>query len=166
MSALEQLQPFFSLCQACGMIPYTIEYDSDTGKLIEFAFSFKHFITWWFVFVSVLQLAALSVWGKPSKTILENLSTDGNTPITLIILSGVTSLGYLSQLIISRWIVLRHHGRLRMALKTAQEVEKLFEQTSRHLNVSKHLVVQRFVIGFTLILITVSTLPCRVVIYY
>ena len=32
MSVFEQLNPFVSLCQACGMIPYTVERNSATNK--------------------------------------------------------------------------------------------------------------------------------------
>lgn len=68
MPPLEQLRPFVSLCQACGLIPYTIKYDSTNEKLLGFSFSFGNLITWWFLLVAILQLTApcalLMVTGK------------------------------------------------------------------------------------------------------
>jgi hypothetical protein len=57
MSVFEKLGPFVSLCQACGMIPYTIKRNSGTNQFEKFTFSFKHFNTWWFFFMLVLQLS-------------------------------------------------------------------------------------------------------------
>jgi hypothetical protein len=42
MSVFEQFRPFVGLCQACGMIPYTIENKLITNKFSRFTFSLKH----------------------------------------------------------------------------------------------------------------------------
>ena len=59
MSVFEQLNPFVSLCQVCGLIPYTIEYNLITNKFSRFTFSIKHRTTWWFVGILALQLVSI-----------------------------------------------------------------------------------------------------------
>ncbi len=155
MSTLEQLRPFVSLCQACGMIPYVMEYDSITKKFVRFTFSFKYFTTWWFLFVVLLQLSTPFMLTDMMITVLKEMSNDLNLPITAIILIGVNSVGSFTQMAMCRWIGFRY-CRLRNAVKAIMNAEKLcVKPFFEH----KNSIKKRLVIGTALIFILVSD-PC------
>ncbi|KAI9565955.1 hypothetical protein GHT06_009753 [Daphnia sinensis] len=153
MSVFEQLQPFVSLCQACGLFPYRIERNSTTGKFERFTFSVKHCSTWWFLTVLVLQITIVVMMGNLSRDFQEVLSTDKSIPITLFILNGVTSLTFLAQLVSSRWIAFncRHLGN---AVEAVQKVEVLFGE--KFVAEHRSSIMTRFFIGFAVIIITSS----------
>ncbi|XP_046447321.1 uncharacterized protein LOC124196350 [Daphnia pulex] len=149
MSVFEQLRPFVSLCQACGMIPFTIEQNQITNKFEKFTFSFRHLTTWWFFLVMVMETVVMGVMGYVSLTQSLDLLMVQNLPITVIILLLGIAISYAIQIILSRWIVL-HYRQLGNVVKIIQEVEKLFGEKfiSRH----PSSVTSRFVIGFILVI--------------
>ncbi|KAK4018996.1 hypothetical protein OUZ56_001031 [Daphnia magna] len=122
------LHPFVSLCQACGLIPYTMKRNSTSGK-----------------FELVVGVRFLS------DDLQDVLWTDRNIPITLIILSGVTSSSFLAQLLSSRWIALNYR-HLDNAVKAVQEVERLFGE--KFLLEHKSSIMTRFVAGFAAVMTT------------
>jgi len=154
MSVFEQLSPFVSLCQACGMIPYTIERNLATNKFAKFTFSVKNLTTWWFFLILILQILGIVILGCYSNDLGESLSTDQKMPVTVLILFGVTQISRLAELLLSRWIVLRFRP-LRNAVKAVQEVERLFGEKflAQH---SKSSITARFIIGFILVNFSVS----------
>lgn len=152
MTALEQLRPFISLCQACGMIPYVMEYDSITKKFVRFTFSFKYFTTWWFLFVALLQLSAPFMLTNITIATLKEMSNDLSLPITAIILTGVNSVGSFTQMAMCRWIGFRY-CRLRNAVNAILNAEKLYVKPFFE---HKNSIKKRFVIGTALIFIMVS----------
>jgi hypothetical protein len=153
MSVFEQIRPFVNLCQACGMIPYAIENNSMTNTFSRFTFSFKHRVARWFLFILALQIAIVCFARYFSVSKQDDISTDQSLPITIKILSAVDSISSLVQLLFSRWIVLRYR-RLQRAIEAVQEVERLFgeEFIAQH----KSSLKTRIIIGFILILVTVS----------
>jgi gustatory receptor len=153
MSVFEQLNPFVSLCQACGLIPYTIEYNLITNKFSRYTFSIKHRTTWWFVGILALQFASICFTSYSARKLDHHISTDKSLPVTANILSLVNSISSFVQLLLSRWIVMRYR-LLQTAIKAVQEVERLLgeEFMTQH----KSSLTTRFVIGFILILTTVS----------
>lgn len=153
MSVFEQLQPFVSLCQACGFVPYTIKRNSTTGKFERFTFSFKNFITWWFLLVLVYQIFGVSTVGFLSGDLQDMLSTDRTIPTTLILLTGISSSLFLAQLLPSRWIAL-HHRRLTNAVEAIQRVERLLGEEFITEHASS--IPIRFVVGFAAVLMTVK----------
>lgn len=153
MSVFEQLQPFVSLCQACGMIPFTIERNLTTGKFERFTFSLKHFATWWFSFILVFQISVVVVVGNLSGDMQDVLMSDRNIPTTLIILTGITSSAFLVQLLSSRWIPLNYR-HLRKAVEDLQKVEQLFGD--KFIEEHKSSAMIQFFAGFVIVLITVS----------
>lgn len=155
MSVFDQLNPFVSLCQACGMIPYTVERNSTTNKFAKFTFSFKHLTTWWFFLNLVLQLAFIAVIGYYSNDLNQDFSADREMPVTVPFLFWVTQTSRMSELLLSRWIVLRFR-RLRNAVKALQEVERLFGEKFLAQHSKSSSITIRFVIGFILILAMVS----------
>ena len=156
MSVFEQLNPFVSLCQACGMIPYTVERNSATNKFEKFTFSFKHFTTWWFFFGLVLQVAFIVMLVAYSNEFSQELTADQKMPVTVPILFVVTQLFQFAELLLSRWIVFRFR-RLRNLVKAVQEVERLFGEKflAKHSTKNSSVTI-RFIIGFILVTITVN----------
>lgn len=152
MSVFEKLGPFISLCQACGMIPYTIKGNSDTNKFEKFTFSFKHFNTWWFILILVLQLSLLGAAPLFYRELFDELSADRTMPITFTILTGTVSFSYLAQFLTCRWIMLRHRP-LRTAVEAVQEVERLFGE--KFIAQHQSSLVKRIVVGSTLVVTTV-----------
>ena len=149
MSIFEQLRPFVSLCQACGMIPYTIEDNLITNTFSRFTFSFRNFTTWWFFLLFVMDIVVMAMVEYFTVSQSFDLLRAQNVPITVTILLLVTGISYFVQIFLSRWIVLYHH-RLRKAIEAIQEVEKLFGE--KFINAqSKNSITKRFVIGFILV---------------
>lgn len=154
MSVFEQLRPFVSLCQACGMIPFTVEQDLISKKFVRFTFSLKHLTTWWFILLLVLQLTVSVglIYSSMSQTI--SLSIDPDLPIMMAVVFGVNWVSISSQFLISRWIV-SHYRQLRRAVEAIQEVERLFRDP--FIRQHKSSVMTRFIIiGFILVVTTVS----------
>lgn len=153
MSPLEQLGPFVSFYQACGLIPYTIEYEPGTKRVARFNFSFKHFTTWWFIILFVLQQACMFSILRVQINMISDVTRD--SPITVSILMVTISFGFFFQILVCRWMMLFRYHRLQSALKAAQAAEKLLFLKNRCIE-PKNSGVQHFVIGFILIVIQVS----------
>lgn len=153
MSVFKHLRPLVSLCQACGMIPFTMEENVISNKFVRFTFSFRHRTTWWFMVLFVLQFGLQFVMVKLSVSILDGLINDENVPMTVTILSGITMFSYTAQILLSRWIVLNYR-KLRNAAKALQEVERLFGE--KFIEQHQCFLGYRFIIAVTLIVTTVS----------
>ena len=154
MSIFEKLRPFVSFCQACGMIPFTIEQNSITNKFTRFTFSFRRFTTWWFFLVLAMETLLMVVMGYFVFQTFYLLKGQ-NLPVTVIILLLVMGISYGIQIILSRWIIL-HYRQLRNAVEAIQEVEKLFGE--KFISQHKSSVTTRFIIGFVLVVISVGYL--------
>ena len=152
---MEHLRPFFTLCQACGMIPYSITYNFKTNiKAVHFSFSFKNFVTWWFSFVFILQLGFPLIMNFFSKKFLVNISPDGKAPATITILGMLTILCYVFQLLVTRWIVLRNYKRFQHVISAAYEIERLLKVDDHHQGEN---IKKRFYIALILIAVSVNT---------
>ena len=155
MSIFEQLRPFVSLCQACGMIPYTIEDNLITNKFSRFTFSFNHLTTWWFFLILlVIHPVVLIVMWYMIKDVPIHLLMGRDMPITVTVLLTVTAISYFVELFLSRWIVSRHR-KLQHAIKAIQEVEKIFGE--KFLSQHKSSIGYQIIIGFILVIIVVSS---------
>lgn len=154
MSVFEQLRPFVGLCQACGMIPYTIENNLITNKFSRFTFSLKHRTTWWFTCILAFQFVSICLASYFSENGPDNISTDRSLPITVNVLYAVNSSGTFIQLLLSRWIVMRYR-RLRVVVEAVQEVERLLGE--KFIAQHKSSLTTRFFIGFIIILTVVSS---------
>lgn len=153
MSPLEQLGPIVSFYQACGAIPYTMEYDSGTKKIIRFNFSFKNFTTWWFIVLIILQVFVLCTILNVQIKMLIDLTRD--SPVTVSIVMFSISICFFSQILVFRWMMLFRYHRIRSALKAAQAAEELLFLKNGSV-APKSSFLKRFVIGFVLIVMTVS----------
>nr|CAH0102348.1 unnamed protein product [Daphnia galeata] len=153
MSVFEQLRPFVSLCQACGVFPFTIEEDFTSKKFVRFNFSFRNLTTWWFMLLFVLQLVITVGLVYLSTSQMEDLSIDSNLPITMAVVFGVNWASSISPIFISHWIVL-HYRQLRRAVEIIQDVESLFGE--KFIAQHKSSVMKRFIIGFILVIATAT----------
>lgn len=153
MSVFEQLRPFVSLCQACGVFPFTIEEDLTSKKFVRFNFSFRNLTTWWFMLLFVLQLVITVGLVYLSTSQMEDLSIDSNLPITMAVVFGVNWASSISPIFISHWIVL-HYRQLRRVVEIIQDVESLFGE--KFIAQHKSSVMTRFIIGFILVIATVN----------
>ena len=160
MSIFEQL--FVSLCQACGMIPYTIKDNLITNKFSRFTFSYRNFTTWWFIFIFFLHPATMFVLFYMSKD-ADDSHRGRDVPATVHILLAVTAISYIVELILSRWIVSRYR-KLRNVIETIQEVEKLLGEKFLSQHRTNSVTVQ-FVIGFILVVTSVSLTVMNLNIY-
>ncbi|KAK4018997.1 hypothetical protein OUZ56_001032 [Daphnia magna] len=151
MSVFEQLQPFVSLCQACGLIPYAMKRNSTSGKFERFTFSVRNVSTWWFLLLLVLQISIVLVVGQLNLDMQDVLSTDRNIPTTMIVLSGISSFTFLAQIVSSRWIALnyRHLGN---AVEAVQKAESLFGE--KFIAEHQSSIMTRFFIGFAVVMTT------------
>ncbi|KAI9565953.1 hypothetical protein GHT06_009751 [Daphnia sinensis] len=150
MSVFDQLQPFVSLCQACGLIPYSTKRNSATFKFERFTFSIGNVSTWWFLLVLALQISIVVVMGQLNGELQDVLSTDRNIPTTMIVLTGVSSTAFLAQLFSSRWIVLKYR-RLGNAVEAVQKAECLFGE--KFIAEHQSSIKTRFFAGFALVVI-------------
>ena len=156
MSALEKLSPFISVCQVCGMLPFSMEYEPATKEFKKFAFSFRHFITWWYILIILLHLVAFPyVLGNLAGNLLRELSSDRSIPVTVSIVASVTSVGFLAQLLLCRWIVFRHYRRLRNAVEAVKAVKRIFQLSS--ITGYKNSTSKIVAVGIILFLVAVST---------
>jgi hypothetical protein len=118
------------------MIPYTIKSNLDTKTFERFSFSFKHFNTWWFFLILILQLLFLGTAPIFYKDLLYKLSADRTVPITVTILTGTVSFSYLAQFVTCRWIIL-HFRQLRTAVQAVNK-SKNFSETNSLRNIKAH----------------------------
>lgn len=154
MTPLEQLRPFVYLSQASGLIPFTIEQDSITKNFSRFSFHIKSFVTIWCVVILVSHAVVFIALAESAKNLVIKMSASGDTPITLNILMGIFLVCYVFHHAATRWIIFRHYNRLKNAFDTIQNLENYFAQTMQR-NLSS--VTKRFTVGFTLIVISAST---------
>ena len=155
MSVLEKLSPFISICQFCGMLPFSMEYDPATKEFARFSFSFWHFITWWFVLIFFLQfvvpLVLISIFGN----LLQEMSNDSSLPLTLSIMAGVNAVCLITQLVLCRWIVFCYYRQLRNTVEAIQAVERIFKSSS--FTGYENSVSKRVAVGIILLVVAVST---------
>lgn len=53
---IAKLRPLIIICQIYGLIPFSMEMNSVTGRFQRFTLSLKHFPSWWYAFVLVVQV--------------------------------------------------------------------------------------------------------------
>ena len=59
MGGLENLRLFIWFSQLCGFIPFRMQINAETKKFERFLFSFRHPLTWWFLFLKTVSLSGL-----------------------------------------------------------------------------------------------------------
>ena len=154
-NTMDQLRPFFTLCQACGMIPYSINYNFKTNvKTVRFSFSFRNFVTWWFLAILVLQLGIPCMIFVFSQMFFTDVSSDGEAPVTITVLGTSTVFCFVAQLFVARWIVLRYYKLFRHIIKSAYVIERLLQVGNHQVGNS---ITKRFYSALLLIAMVVSS---------
>lgn len=153
MSTIEKLRPFVSLCQACGMMPYTMEYDSKTKQFKNFAFSWKSRATLWFLPVFTFQAIFPLATSNLTKDIFTDEIINAQIPTTLSILTSSTIALHVVQLVLSKYVFLRSYRRLQRIALSSLKVEHLLKKTSRPYQSN---LTKKFYVGFFSIATTVS----------
>lgn len=153
MSIVEQLGLFVSFFQSCAMIPFIEERHPVTKKLQKFSFSFKNVCTWWFIVILCGQLTLPCVFIQLMMDFIKNFSQDKEIPITLTISCIISTLSAFIQVVLCRWIVIRHYRNFKSVLDAILRVEDCLRRTCRRHQSSG---IIRFWIGFFLIFSSVS----------
>ena len=89
MEGLEKLRPFVWLCQLCGFFPYRMELDPVTKRFKRFTFSFWHPVTFWFIFVILVQMSIYFILIS-NKEIRDNISSTFSKATSVELLAVVT----------------------------------------------------------------------------
>ena len=137
MSALEQMRPFFRLCQCVGFFPFRMEIDKRTKKFQQFSFSWRYPITWWFVTLILAQFFMFFVMmNDASKSFRKDL------PITISISLLGSSFIFIILINSARfWVTLRLKTLLQV-IQQLQIIEKsLREHYDRQCNIKLRTVI-------------------------
>ncbi len=126
MSALEQMRPFFRLCQCVGFFPFRIDIDQQTGKFQQFSFSWRNPVAWWYV---ALFLSQFFVFFMLLMTVLQETETNPHSgielPLTISMSLGLSHIIYCLLIFSARLWVTFCFTTLRQAIQQMQIVEQL-----------------------------------------
>lgn len=149
MSLIEELRPLVSLCQGCGLIPYTMELDRNKTPIsYHFSFSWKNWITWWSLSTMILQIIVPFLVGRFMTDVMADIYSGEGVPITITLAGAFAALSILIQVGLCRWIVFRRFRSLRVAFNIVQNIQLNYGQ---YYNRHRNSITIRFIIGFTLI---------------
>ena len=142
MSALEKLRPFFRVCQCVGIFSNRIENERKTRRLMQFSFSWRYPIVWWFTALAFIHLTICYFILTPvlSDPELNQLPTTISVSLSI---TGVVY--YLVELSSRYWLALRFSA-VRKAIKLMRQVEENLEECQD----CKCTIRRRMTIGLTL----------------
>ena len=123
MSALKQLGLLVRICQLSGLIPFTMDI-SQTGQFLRFNFSWKHYTTWYYLAVLVLQVTGMVTMSLGGRQFVASDGTSFKLPIGLLILTGISVSCYVFLFLLTKITVLLGHARFRKAFAFIREVEQ------------------------------------------
>lgn len=116
---IRKLRPFITICQIIGLVPFSMKMDPKTGGFIEFNYSVKNFVSWWYNFVGIVQTTGFFfvmligvIDSKPSIT-----------PIAVTVLLKATQFLYLLQILLAKIVPIRYK-RFRRIVNLIIEVEQ------------------------------------------
>lgn len=153
MSGLEQMRPFFRVCQCVGLFPFRMEL-KDNARVSSFTFSWKYPITWWFIILFGIQITPVfTIWNAAGF----NLTGYDLLPTILFISVSLTSGIFVITMMTARfWITVRLSS-LCGAIKQMEKIEEnLFKMTLN--NGTKCTVKQRAILGAVSISVWVKLL--------
>ena len=108
MGVIEQLVPFIRFGQLIGILPYSVEIDSMTKKCKNVTFFWCHSITFWCIFVFVLQMLGYLM---PTFMALPNMQNEFNSykmSKTFIIITGILQMNSVFMIFVDRAITFRY----------------------------------------------------------
>jgi len=139
--------------------------DPDTGRFLKFTFSFKKFVSWWYIFLVIFQVSmtlgvSLVATGRISIDI-HKTERKSELPTTVFVLMLFTNLLSLIQFFMGRGILLRYK-RIRKVITLIQEVEQyvIDEMPHKKYEKNKDSIIMRTIFGtiFAISLVYISIL--------
>ena len=134
MSVLEELRPFFRVCQCVSFFPFRMEIDKKTKTFQRFSFS------WWFVIISVTQM--ISYYIIFSSVVISRDVEE----LSVIIKTSIKVMGtiYLLILLSSRYWVTFRLSTLNQAIELMHRIEQSLSENPK----CKHTIKIRMFIAF------------------
>lgn len=152
LTLISKLRPFVIICQINGLIPFSVEMDPDTGRFLKFTFSFKKFVSWWYIFLVIFQVSmtlgvSLVATGRISIDI-HKTERKSELPTTVFVLMLFTNLLSLIQFFMGRGILLRYK-LIRKVITLIQEVEQyvIDEMPHKQYEKNKDSIIMRTIFG-------------------
>ena len=149
MSALEQMRPFFRLCQFVGFFPFRVKIDERTGKFRQFSFSWRNPVTWWYSALSLSQFIVFPVFISALQD--ENQSSI-KLPLTISMSLELSNIIYCLLLFSARFWVTFFFKTLRQAIIHMHIVEQFLGE---HTHCCRCTIKLRIFIGIISIFIWV-----------
>lgn len=149
MSTLKQLGTLVRFCQLTGLIPFTMELDPKTGQFLRFAFSWRHYVTWYCLGLFLLQLTGFATIMTAMRQFTngeEFNNVETKLPISVVILIGVAATFQFFTIVLAKTIVLRHASFRKISAILKKVEEHLLELPN-----CKNSVLRRTLFGFFLI---------------
>ena len=140
MSVLEELRPFFRVCQCVSFFPFRMEIDKKTKTFQRFSFSWRYPITWWFFIISVTQM--ISYYIIFSSVVISRDVEE----LSVIIKTSIKVMGtiYLLILLSSRYWVTFRLSTLNQAIELMHRIEQSLSENPK----CKHTIKIRMFIAF------------------
>lgn len=148
---IRKLRPFVTICQIIGLVPFSMKMDPKTGGFIEFNYSLRKFISWWYIFMGIIQMAdyifVMSVSLIASKS--------GATLTAAAVLLKATQFLYALQILLVKIAPIRYK-RFRRIVNLIREVEQHFSvMLPGSIVNNRDTIVSRTVIGILVIVFMV-----------
>ena len=156
MSALKELGPLVRLGQLSGLFPFTMEVNPKTGQFIRFHFSWKHYVTFYYISVWIFQITfhiiiaivALQFINNIEDSVKEKLKL----PLGVVILTVLIVAFYVLTYMLAKLVVLCKNRFSR----TVAFIQKVEQELTYDLLDRKSSVMKRTIIGFIVIACLVS----------
>lgn len=142
MSGLEGLRPFFRICQLSGFLPYRIEINKELGRFEKLSFSWRFPITWWFIFISVVNSCIHIIIGS---LIFRN-TTVNNLPLAVRGTMMTVFVSFLVLLLTVRYLLAFRFQTLCKAIAFLRKTEDSLMTNDQYL-VCRCTVKQRTIMG-------------------
>jgi len=127
-----------------------MKMDPETGGFIEFNYSFKKFVSWWYIFLGIVQTTGFFfvmligvIDSKPS-----------NTPIAVTVLLKATQFLYALQILLAKIVPVRYK-RFRRIVNLIIKVEEHLSSILPGSIINKDTIVSRTVIGILVVVFMV-----------
>lgn len=164
---ISKLRPFVKICQINGLIPFSMELYPNTGRFLKFTFSFKKFVSWWYIFLAIFQVSmTLGIGFVATGKSIDIQKTEGKSqlPKPVFVLMLFTNLLSLIQFFMGRGILLRYK-RLRKIIALIKEVEQYLieEMPYNHYEKNKDSIITRTIFGATF---AISLVYISILIYF
>ena len=149
MAGLERLRWLVWFCNVTGVLPFRMEIDSKTKKFERFAFSWCHFVTWWFILIVSIYILIIVLFFKIFLDVYYSFTDNQSTLTTFsMFLFMITN----SATHLCPRILIFQYRNLQKASDYIKKVDQLISKVGKWPCTSK----RRIIIGMLPIFITVT----------